>query len=356
MVPPAQRRWTPLAVPDLARTAEGVILFDGVCVFCSRWVRFVFERDAAARLRFSDVQSPFGEALARRLGIDPVEPETNAVVLGGRAYFKADVAIQVLRRLPRRAWAAWAIRLLPRPLRDRLYDIVARNRYAWFGRTDTCLVPATTALARRIVRDATPETMRPRPPLFARALGDAAFAALPAALRAVHAPLASPPLVLVGEAEVDGAATTAGWFVAALFRLPRRAAANRRIPVQVTIEPLPDGGERWTRDFAGHRFATTLHLVPDGAGMLEERFRILTFRLDLPADADGLGMAVRTWRLGPLPLPRRLAPVAQAREDTDEHGRFRFDVTLSAPPLGRLVRYRGWLVPKGTDTVPSRPL
>jgi len=150
-VAPARRGWRPLAVPDLAAAAEGVILFDGVCVFCSRWVAFVLARDAAGEFRFATVQSRFGRVLAARLGIDAEAPETNAVILGGRAFFKSDAAIAVLRHLPGWRWVP-VLRLVPRVLRDRLYDLIARNRYAWFGRTELCMVP-TPALARRIVPD-----------------------------------------------------------------------------------------------------------------------------------------------------------------------------------------------------------
>jgi predicted DCC family thiol-disulfide oxidoreductase YuxK len=113
---PARRVWTPLAVPDLAAAAEGVILFDGVCVFCSRWVAFVLARDAAGAFRFATVQSRFGRALAARLGIDAEAPETNAVVLGGRAFCKSDAAIEVLRRLPGWGWVS-VLRLVPRAAR-----------------------------------------------------------------------------------------------------------------------------------------------------------------------------------------------------------------------------------------------
>ena len=134
--------------------AEGVpdrlILFDGVCVFCSRWARFVIVRDSEARYRFVTVQEPLGAALAQRFGIDPAMPETNAVILGGRAYFKSDAAIAVLSSLPRWRWAR-GLRRVPRPVRDGLYDIVARNRYRWFGR-DACLIP-TPELAARFLRE-----------------------------------------------------------------------------------------------------------------------------------------------------------------------------------------------------------
>ena len=143
------RSWRPQAIDGVP---DRVILFDGVCVLCSRWARFVIERDPAASFRFVAVQEPYGRALAARLGIDTVFPETNAVILGGRAYFKSDAAIEVLSRLPHGSWAGlgW---IVPRALRNAVYDLIARNRYRWFGQTDECLLP-TPELARHFLGDA----------------------------------------------------------------------------------------------------------------------------------------------------------------------------------------------------------
>ena len=140
--------WRPRAIDS---ALDRVILFDGVCILCSRWARFVIERDPEAVFRFVAIQEPRGQELARRLGIDTEFPETNAVILAGVAYFKSDAAIEVLSRLSRWSWVRM-VRLVPRPLRDAAYDIVARNRYRWFGRTETCLVP-TPDLARHFLRD-----------------------------------------------------------------------------------------------------------------------------------------------------------------------------------------------------------
>ena len=64
---------------------DDVILYDGICVFCSRWVRFVATRDVERRFRFTAIQSPYGARLAQALGIDPGDPDTNAVIHGGVA-------------------------------------------------------------------------------------------------------------------------------------------------------------------------------------------------------------------------------------------------------------------------------
>jgi predicted DCC family thiol-disulfide oxidoreductase YuxK len=142
------REWYPLPA---AGVDDGTILFDGICVLCSWWVRFLIERDPAARFRFVPIQSPYGGMLASQFGINVEAPETNVVVVDGMAHFKADAAIAVLTQLPGWSWAS-ALRLLPRPVRNWLYDRVARNRYRLFGRTDACLMP-TPDIARRFLFD-----------------------------------------------------------------------------------------------------------------------------------------------------------------------------------------------------------
>jgi predicted DCC family thiol-disulfide oxidoreductase YuxK len=126
---------------------DDVILFDGVCVFCSRWVRFIVVRDRAARFRFTPIQSAYGTRLAQALGIDPDDPDTNAVVHGGVAYFKSDGALTVLSCLPGWSWVR-VLLWVPRPLRNALYNVVAKNRYRLFGKYDACIVPDAELRAR----------------------------------------------------------------------------------------------------------------------------------------------------------------------------------------------------------------
>ena len=126
---------------------DDVILFDGVCVFCSRWVRFVADRDKARRFRFTAIQSAYGTRLAQALGIDPDDPDTNAVIHGGLAYKKSDGALTVLSLLP--GWGfARIFFAVPRPVRDAVYNLIARNRYRIFGKFDACIVPDAELRAR----------------------------------------------------------------------------------------------------------------------------------------------------------------------------------------------------------------
>ncbi|MGY4499585.1 putative DCC family thiol-disulfide oxidoreductase YuxK [Bradyrhizobium sp. GM24.11] len=89
---------------------DDVILFDGVCIFCSRWVRFVAQCDTAKRFRFTPIQSDYGAKLARTFGIDPNDPDTNAVIHGGEVFMKSDAALTVLSQLPGRWLGARVVR------------------------------------------------------------------------------------------------------------------------------------------------------------------------------------------------------------------------------------------------------
>jgi predicted DCC family thiol-disulfide oxidoreductase YuxK len=126
---------------------DDVILYDGVCVFCSRWIRFVATRDVKKRFRFTAIQSNYGTRLARAFGIDPNDPDTNAVIHGGVAHFKSDAALTVLSNLPGCAWTR-ALFAVPKPLRNAVYNLVAKNRYRIFGKYDACFVPDAEMRAR----------------------------------------------------------------------------------------------------------------------------------------------------------------------------------------------------------------
>lgn len=136
------------AFPELS--GRDVIVFDGVCVLCSGFMHFVVAHDRARRFHFVVAQSPLGEALYAHHGLKHGDYDTNLVFLDGVLYEKFDAFLAVMQRLgwPWRALAV--LHALPDRSKPWLYDRIARNRYAWFGRRDRCLVPDADLRARFI--------------------------------------------------------------------------------------------------------------------------------------------------------------------------------------------------------------
>ena len=131
----------PPAEPSLD-ASHPLIVFDGVCVLCSGFVRMVVRLDRQGRFRFATAQSPFGEALFRKHGLRTDSYETNLVLIDGVAFTKLESFVAVMSALGWPWRAAKALLLLPRPLRDWLYRRIAGNRYALFGRKDSCDIPS----------------------------------------------------------------------------------------------------------------------------------------------------------------------------------------------------------------------
>ncbi len=142
----ALARFAPL--PAALDAATPVIVFDGVCVLCSGFMRFVWRHDRAQRFRFVVAQSPLGQALYRHFRLDPVEFESNLVLMDGQLHTELAAFAAVMRALPwpwrALASAAW----IPMPLSRWLYRAIADSRYRVFGRAETCLMPTALLRAR----------------------------------------------------------------------------------------------------------------------------------------------------------------------------------------------------------------
>lgn len=127
----------------LLKAGERVVVYDGVCKLCNGWARFLIRFDQRRRFKLVAAQSPEGKALQAWHGLPTDHYETMLLVEGARAYTRSTAFIRVVMRLGlpwNLATAAW---LIPAPLRNWLYDRIALNRYALFGRHDQC--PLLTA-------------------------------------------------------------------------------------------------------------------------------------------------------------------------------------------------------------------
>ena len=113
-----------------------VFAFDGHCVMCSAGARLVLRHDRCGRIRLLPAQTPLGQAIYRHYGFDP--DRTNLLIERGRARTRSDATIRVAELLGPPWSAAWVLRLLPRILRDAVYDRVAHNRLRLFGRREAC--------------------------------------------------------------------------------------------------------------------------------------------------------------------------------------------------------------------------
>jgi predicted DCC family thiol-disulfide oxidoreductase YuxK len=125
-----------------------IIVFDAHCLLCNAWVQFLLPRDRVGRIRFASMQGQTGQALLKQAGLQVNSLQTLLVVDGDRSWQHTAAIFRVLHALGwpwRLAWLAW---LIPAPIRDPLYRLIARNRYRWFGRTEACLVPPTDKAAR----------------------------------------------------------------------------------------------------------------------------------------------------------------------------------------------------------------
>lgn len=132
---------------DLQR-GHAVIVFDGVCVLCNGWVRFLLRHDRHGRYRFAAMQGESGRALLTAHGLDADDPVSFLLIEGGVAWTDTDAIVRVLSGLGGAWRIAALLRVLPKALRDRLYRGLARNRYRVFGRYEQCVIPAPEQAAR----------------------------------------------------------------------------------------------------------------------------------------------------------------------------------------------------------------
>lgn len=119
-----------------------IIVFDAKCVLCCANAQFVIKRDHAAVFRFAAMQSSVGRTILEKGGLDPDDPVSLVVQVRGRFLKDSDAVLYIYSRLGG-AWAvvSAALRTVPAAVRDPVYRMIARNRYRWFGRRETCWVP-----------------------------------------------------------------------------------------------------------------------------------------------------------------------------------------------------------------------
>ncbi|KAA3615935.1 MAG: thiol-disulfide oxidoreductase DCC family protein [Flavobacterium sp.] len=122
-------------------TTHKIVLFDGVCNLCNEAVQFMIKHDHDDRFRFAALQEEIGLALTRKYNIDTSRVDSIVLIDNGKAYVKSTAALHIALYLKGIWPICHAAIILPRFVRDFVYDIIARYRYKWFGKKESCMIP-----------------------------------------------------------------------------------------------------------------------------------------------------------------------------------------------------------------------
>ncbi|TAH27077.1 MAG: thiol-disulfide oxidoreductase DCC family protein [Cytophagales bacterium] len=121
---------------------QSILLFDGVCNLCNGVVQFIIRRDKKNLFLFASLQSETGQKMLRNFGLEQIDFKTFILIENDKCYYtKSSAALMVFKRLGGLYSLLYLLIIIPKFIRDFVYDIISKNRYKWFGKTDTCMIP-----------------------------------------------------------------------------------------------------------------------------------------------------------------------------------------------------------------------
>jgi predicted DCC family thiol-disulfide oxidoreductase YuxK len=124
------------------------ILFDGVCNFCNASINFVIDRDSKGIFKFATLQSEIGQELLKKYSLKQNDFDSIILEKEGKIYQKSDAALEIARNLDGLWQIFYVFKIIPSFLRNPIYDLIAKNRYRIFGKTDACRIPTPELKAR----------------------------------------------------------------------------------------------------------------------------------------------------------------------------------------------------------------
>ena len=131
-----------MEIPEIPKDKK-ILLFDGVCNLCNFSVKFVIEHDKKDIFRFVSLQSKLGINILNQIGIEPLKVDSIVLYEPGKAYYiKARVVFEILREISGIARLLMIFSILPKSFLDYIYDYIANNRYLWFGKKESCMIPS----------------------------------------------------------------------------------------------------------------------------------------------------------------------------------------------------------------------
>ena len=120
---------------------KSILFFDGACNLCNGFVQFLIVRDPKAHFSYASLQSKLGQEFLQKAGLPTQELSTVILYDKGKFYTHSDVALRIVRRMPG-LWPLLAVfSIIPKLIRDAIYNWIARNRYKWFGKKEQCMLP-----------------------------------------------------------------------------------------------------------------------------------------------------------------------------------------------------------------------
>jgi predicted DCC family thiol-disulfide oxidoreductase YuxK len=122
-------------------TNNPVVLFDGVCNLCNRIVQFIIKRDKKKQFLFASLQGKTGQEVLKKFNLPANDFNSFIVLEGNKIYTRSTAALRMLRKLGGGWNLFYGFIILPRFLRDAVYNQIARNRYKWYGKRNECMVP-----------------------------------------------------------------------------------------------------------------------------------------------------------------------------------------------------------------------
>jgi len=129
---------------------ERIVLFDGVCNFCNSSVQFIINRDPSGKFQFASQQSEVGERLMAAHGVRG--NDSIVYIENGQVFMKSTAALRIAKQLSG-LWPACSIfTVIPLPIRNAVYNLIAKNRYRWFGKRESCMIPPPS-IRKRFLHD-----------------------------------------------------------------------------------------------------------------------------------------------------------------------------------------------------------
>lgn len=127
-----------------------VVLFDGVCNLCTGSVLFVIKRDRTANFSFASLQSIYGQSQLMKFGLPIDQLNTIFLIKGEKFFKKSDAALEIARGLSGLWPVFYLFKIIPTFIRNGIYDLIAKNRYRWFGKQEACMIPTPELKSRFI--------------------------------------------------------------------------------------------------------------------------------------------------------------------------------------------------------------